>query len=541
MSQRTEAFSSRWVMMLAMLGMAVGTGNIWRFPRIAAQNGGGEFIVAWVAFLLLWSIPLILVEFGAGRKTRAGPVGAFIQLLGPRWAWMGAFIAFVAVAIMFYYSVVAGWTLRYVVASALGEIPGAEPGAFWQAYTTSWWPVITHGVAMGAGAFVVARGVRAIERVASVLMPILLVLVVVLAARAVTLPHASGGLAYLFSVDWGELANAEIWLQALTQNAWDTGAGWGLVLTYAAYLRPNEDTALNAFVLPTANNTVSLLAGIMVLCTVFAVVPDLVAQLAVRPDALSAYPELAGAVRGGAPLTSELIQRTIFASGNEGLTFIWMPQLFASIPLGRLFMLVFFVALAFAAFTSLIAMIELGTRVLRDAGVPRARDPRRGDRGIPPRAALGVLPSGPPQSGLGVGRRPRALRSLLRHRGDRPRRAPVPRGATEPRRFGHPSREVVGPRDRRPRAASGAGPAGVVALSSPWLGPHRMAGAVRRGERGHDPAPMGRRAGGAAAREPLDRAAHGGGTGASRGPPAARDPLIVPACGFRRSAPWCSG
>lgn len=373
MSQRTEAFSSRWVMMLAMLGMAVGTGNIWRFPRIAAQNGGGEFIVAWVAFLLLWSIPLILVEFGAGRKTRAGPVGAFIQLLGPRWAWMGAFIAFVAVAIMFYYSVVAGWTLRYVVASALGEIPGAEPGAFWQAYTTSWWPVITHGVAMGAGAFVVARGVRAIERVASVLMPILLVLVVVLAARAVTLPHASGGLAYLFSVDWGELANAEIWLQALTQNAWDTGAGWGLVLTYAAYLRPNEDTALNAFVLPTANNTVSLLAGIMVLCTVFAVVPDLVAQLAVRPDALSAYPELAGAVRGGAPLTSELIQRTIFASGNEGLTFIWMPQLFASIPLGRLFMLVFFVALAFAAFTSLIAMIELGTRVLRDAGVPRAR------------------------------------------------------------------------------------------------------------------------------------------------------------------------
>lgn len=373
MSQRTEAFSSRWVMMLAMLGMAVGTGNIWRFPRIAAQNGGGEFIVAWLAFLFLWSIPLILVEFGAGRKTRAGPIGAFIHLIGPRWAWMGAFVAFVAVAIMFYYSVVAGWTLRYVVASAVGEIPGAEPGAFWQSYTTSWWPVVTHGVAMGAGAFVVARGVRAIERVASVLMPILLVLVVVLAVRAVTLPNASGGLAYLFSVDWGELANAEIWVQALTQNAWDTGAGWGLVLTYAAYLRTNEDTALNAFILPTANNTVSLLAGIMVLCTVFAVVPELVAQLAVRPDALSAYPALAEAVQGGAALTPDLIQSTIFTSGNEGLTFIWMPQLFASIPFGRLFMLVFFVALAFAAFTSLMAMIELATRVLRDAGVPRAR------------------------------------------------------------------------------------------------------------------------------------------------------------------------
>ena len=198
-------------MLLAMLGMAVGTGNIWRFPRIAAQNGGGEFIVAWVTFLVLWSIPLVLVEFGAGRKTRTGPVGAFIQLLGPSWAWMGAFVAFVATAIMFYYSVVAGWTIRYVVASLFGEIPGAEPGAFWQRYTRSWWPVVTHGAAIGLGTIVVARGVRAIERVAKALMPMLLLLVVVLATRAVTLSNATDGLTYLFAVDWAELGNANVW------------------------------------------------------------------------------------------------------------------------------------------------------------------------------------------------------------------------------------------------------------------------------------------------------------------------------------------
>ncbi|MCZ6796042.1 MAG: sodium-dependent transporter, partial [Planctomycetota bacterium] len=87
----TEQFGSRLGMMLAMLGMAVGTGNIWRFPRIAAKNGGGEFLVAWIVFLLLWSIPLVLLEFGLGRKTRCGPVRAFIRMLGPRWAWMGAF------------------------------------------------------------------------------------------------------------------------------------------------------------------------------------------------------------------------------------------------------------------------------------------------------------------------------------------------------------------------------------------------------------------------------------------------------------------
>jgi NSS family neurotransmitter:Na+ symporter len=210
-------------MMLAMLGMAVGTGNIWRFPRIAAQNGGGEFLVAWVAFLLLWSIPLIMVEFGAGRLTRTGPIGAFMQLMGPRWAWMGAWVAFVTIAIMFYYSVVTGWTLRYVAASLAGEVPRAEPGGFWREYTTSWWPVLTHGVAMGLGTFVVVRGVRAIERVAGVMMPTLLVLVVLLALRAVTLPGAGDGLAYLFTVDWPELGRARIWLEALTQNAWDTG------------------------------------------------------------------------------------------------------------------------------------------------------------------------------------------------------------------------------------------------------------------------------------------------------------------------------
>ena len=373
MSAKSEAFSSRWLMMLAMLGMAVGTGNIWRFPRIAAQNGGGEFLVAWVAFLLLWSIPLIMVEFGVGRRTRTGPVGAFMQLMGPRWAWMGAWVAFVTTAIMFYYSVVAGWTVRYVVAAMAGEIPGAEPGAFWEAFTTSWWPVVTHGLAMACGVWVISRGVGAIERVARVMMPTLLVLVVLLAIRAVTLPGASGGLAYLFTIDWHELGRARIWLEALTQNAWDTGAGWGLVLVYAAYLRRGEDTALNAVILPTANNTVSLLAGVMVLCTVFAVVPQLAAGLAANPAALSAYPALADAVQAGTPLTADLIQRTIFSAGNEGLTFIWMPQLFARIPFGRGFMVLFFLALSFAAFTSLISMIELASRVLRDMGMERGR------------------------------------------------------------------------------------------------------------------------------------------------------------------------
>ncbi len=341
MASKSEVFSSRWGMLLAMLGMAVGTGNIWRFPRIAASNGRGSFLVAWVVFLLAWSVPLLVLEFGMGKGTRSGAIGAFVRTLGPGFAWMGAWIAFVATAIMFYYSVVMGWTIRFFVGTVTGEVPGATPSAFWDGFQSTPGAVLTHAVAMGMGVFVVSRGVRGIETAAKILIPSLIVLVMVLAMRALTLPGAADGLAFLFTPDWSALASYEIWIQALTQNAWDTGAGWGLVLTYAIYMRQNEDTALNAFVIGFGNNSMSLLAGIMVLCTVFSTMPQAAAE--------------------------------IVGAGNEGLTFIWVPQLFQEIPGGRLFQGLFFLALVFAAWTSLVSMIELASRILMDLGLTRGR------------------------------------------------------------------------------------------------------------------------------------------------------------------------
>ncbi len=328
-------------MLLAMLGMAVGTGNIWRFPRIAASNGGGSFLVAWVCFLLLWSVPLLILEFGMGKGTRMGPIGAFVKTVGKGSAWMGAWVAWTATAIMFYYSVVMGWTIRFLMAAVSGAIPSDPPEAFWNGFNSTGTAVLLHALALGMALFVVARGVKGIERAARILIPSLIGLVVVLAVKALTLPGASRGLAFLFTPSLDGLMNYRVWLEALTQNAWDTGAGWGLVTTYAIYMRSREDTALNAFVIGFGNNAMSLLAGIMVLCTVFSVMPD-------------AASEIVGA-------------------GNEGLTFIWVPQLFAGIPGGRFFMVLFFLALVFAAWTSLVAMIELAARVLRDLGVPRAR------------------------------------------------------------------------------------------------------------------------------------------------------------------------
>ncbi len=360
-----KGFTSRYGTMLAMLGMAVGTGNIWRFPREAASNGGGSFLVAWVVFLLLWSVPLILVEFSLGKGTRKGPVGAIAEVAGGERAWMGAWVAFVATAIMFYYSVVMGWTVRYLWGSlvngadalvGLGALAGALGGGvpmtsreaaqgFWEGYVGSGAAVATHAVAIGLGVAVVSRGVSGIEKAARMLLPTLFVLVIVLALRAVTLPGAGRGLAFLFTPEWSELANPELWLRALSQNAWDTGAGWGLIVAYAVYLRKREDTALNSFLLGFGNNSVSLLAGIMVLCTVFAVVPAPAGEIAAR----------------------------LAEAGNEGLTFIWIPQLFGQIPFGGILLVVFFLALMFAAWSSLISMIELASRVLIDAGMSRKK------------------------------------------------------------------------------------------------------------------------------------------------------------------------
>ncbi len=337
---RMEEFGSRWGLIIATLGMAVGTGNIWRFPRIAASNGGGSFLVAWVIFLFLWSVPLMIVEFSFGKRTRRGAIGAFLEMGGRGYAWMGGFVALCASAIMFYYSVVTGWCFRYLAAALQGGLSAeGEAEALWASFAGTPRALPTHLLGLGLGVAVVWFGVRGIERVAKVLIPSLAIMVVILAVRAVTLPGAERGLEFLFTPDWGALASPKIWLEALTQNAWDTGAGWGLILTYAIYMRVREDVSLNAFLIGFGNNSMSLLAGIMVLCTVFAINP-------------SAQEEIVGA-------------------GNEGLTFIWMPQLFAAMPGGAVFMVLFFAALSFAALTSLIAMLELATRVLIDMGLER--------------------------------------------------------------------------------------------------------------------------------------------------------------------------
>lgn len=339
-----ETFTSRWGLILAGLGMAVGTGNMWRFPRIAAQNGGAAFLIPWIIFLFIWSIPLLITEFGMGRGTRRSVVGAFSTVTRGRFAWMGGFVSVTAIMILFYYSVVTGWTLKYFIAALTGQLHGHAPATYWTDFTSSGWePLLYHVSAALIGGYVISRGVvSGIERANKLLIPTLFTLLIVAAVRSFTLPGADRGLEFLFNPDLSVLGSYRTWLEALTQSAWSTGAGWGLIMTYAVYARKDEDIVLNSTTIGFGDNSASLLAGVAILPVVFAVLPT--------PEALA-----------------------VMGAGNEGLMFIWIPQLFERVPGGSVFLVLFFMALFFAALSSLIAMIELATRILIDAGMTRQR------------------------------------------------------------------------------------------------------------------------------------------------------------------------
>lgn len=350
-----QRFSSRLGLLLSAIGIAVGTGNIWRFPRVVAQNGGdegaGAFLIAWLLFLFIWSIPLIIAEYTLGRKFRAGVVGIFKKAVGKKLTWMGAFVAFVSTAIAFFYTVVAGWCLYYFIFTLTNPLPLSTEAAIstWDHFQNSSWPFLFHIIIVGLGTLAIWKGIRSIEKVNKILIPSLLIIVIICVIRAVSLPGAIDGLKYLFKPDWDQLLIPGTWLSALTQNAWDTGAGWGLFLTYAAYMTARQRIVKNAFITGIGNNTVSLLAAIMIFGTVFSIL---------RNEMGMSDTETLEVMRTSGP-------------ASTGLTFIWIPQLFARMFLGAPLAILFFLGLTFASFTSAIAMLELPTRILLDTGMKR--------------------------------------------------------------------------------------------------------------------------------------------------------------------------
>lgn len=342
MPRKIESFSSRFGLIAAAIGMAIGAGNIWRFPRLAGQYGG-SFLIPWLLFLFIWSIPLLMVEFSIGKKTRLGTIGAFYKSVGKNYAWMGWFVGFCTTAILFYYSVVCGWSLKYFVLSISGQITNIDHLAYWQNYTASiYQPVFYHLISIAVGGYIIYHGIiKGVEKYSKIMIPSLFILLIIAAIKALSLAGSEVGRNYFFELDLSKLANYRIWLDGLSQSAWSTGAGWGLILTYSIYARKNDNIISNSFITGIGNNTASIIAGLAIIPTVFALSNSM----------QSAYDAL--------------------GSGNQGLAFIVIPQLFIKMNGGIVFSSVFFLALFIAAISSLISMIELAVRIMIDFGFNR--------------------------------------------------------------------------------------------------------------------------------------------------------------------------
>ncbi|MDN5763619.1 MAG: sodium-dependent transporter [Microlunatus sp.] len=346
---KSEQFSSRFAYIAAAIGMAVGTGNIWRFPRDVGLGGGGTFIVAVVLANLVWAIPLLMAESLLGHRSRLGTIGAFRAFIGRKAAWMGGFMAVVSIGITFYYAVICGWSIRYFIYAVSGKFRQGvgidQTRQMWEGFVTNPGQTIAfHAIATLLVGYIIMRGLKGgFEAVLDVTIPLLFVVLVVLAIWAMTMPGAADGLRFMFVPEWSGFLDGEMWLGAFVQMAFSTGAGWGLYLTYSVYARKKEDYALNATTVVAFNHLAGLLAAIAVICMVFATTTPALAE-----EALGA--------------------------GDQGLMFVYLSALFGQIAGGTWFFApLFFLVLVLAALSSLIAMMELLVRNAINLGFQRRK------------------------------------------------------------------------------------------------------------------------------------------------------------------------
>lgn len=344
--QTKNQWSSRFGFIFAALGMAVGTGNIWRFPRIAGQNYGGTFIIAYIVCNFLWVFPLLLMEMGIGKSTRLGTVGAFGDFNKKNKSHWGTFIGWVCAAITFYYAVVFGQALRYFTFAINGNLKaGMDADALWNGFVSDPKQTITFMIiACLLMGYVMYKGVNdGLEKLGKFAVPILFVSLLVVGIWSVTQENSSVGLNYLFVPDFDHIFDAEVWLAALTQAAWSAGAGWGMMLTYANYFKKDEDIVVNSAMITFGDMTGAILGSFAVLPAVFAL------------------------------STSESAAIAALESGNIGLTFKTLASLFPTMPGGQFIAILFFLSLCLASLTSIVPQAEVVVKNLEDFGISRKK------------------------------------------------------------------------------------------------------------------------------------------------------------------------
>jgi len=320
-------WSNRLSFILAAVGSAIGLGNIWKFPYIAGVNGGGAFVLVYLACVALVGIPILIAEIYIGQASQKNAVEAFEALHKKKSAWraVGALGVISAFLILSFYSVVGGWVLDFAFRSGLNQFAGHSDaeikGVLGALFSNPYRQTFCHFVFMAFTVGIVMGGIKkGIERASKILMPLLFLILIVLLVRAFFLPGFQDSLKFLFSYDASKLTAAGV-LEAVGHSFFTLSLGMGAMLTYGSYLDKNENLVKVSVAISLADTLVALLAGIIIFAVVF--------SYGLQPDK------------------------------GPSLMFQTLPMLFAKMTGGYFIAVAFFILVAFAALTSSISLLEV--------------------------------------------------------------------------------------------------------------------------------------------------------------------------------------
>ncbi len=327
---RHGMWSSRWLFILAAAGSAVGIGNIWKFPYIAGENGGGAFVLIYLVCVAVVGIPIMMTEVMMGREGRSSPINAMRDLTerakaNPAWVligWMGVLAGFL---ILSYYAVIAGWAMNYIWLTAVGTFEGTSAqnasDTFDAFLANPWQLILWQTLFMVVTIWIVGKGVsRGLETAIRWFMPMLFLLLVVLLVYSVNSGGFEQGFAFMFDIDASAFTKPEIWLLAMGQSFFTLSLGMGAMMAYGAYVPENAGIGGTVITIALLDTAVAVAAGLAIFPIVFA--------------------------------------NGLDAAQGPGLMFVTIPLAFGQFPLGVVFGTLFFVLVSFAALTSAISLTE---------------------------------------------------------------------------------------------------------------------------------------------------------------------------------------
>ncbi len=332
MNEKRSNFSGKLGFVLATAGSAVGLGNIWRFPYLAAKHGGGMFLLTYLILVITFGFALACAEILIGRKTGQSAINAF-GTLSKKWSFIGWLASLVPIIILPYYSVIGGWIFKYLFAFITGEATAtADDGYFGSFIGKVGEPIGWFLLFIGITALIVLFGVeKGIEKASKIMMPVLVVLTLFIAVYSACMPGALEGVLYYITPDFSHFSVTTV-LAALGQLFYSMSLAMGIMITYGSYMKKDVNVSSSVHQVEIFDTGIAFMAGLMIVPAVFA-------------------------FSGG---SEEALSK------GPSLMFITLPKVFESMPGGTIIGIVFFLMVLFAALTSSISLMETVVSVVQD-------------------------------------------------------------------------------------------------------------------------------------------------------------------------------